>query len=124
LGGKAPPVSEPALHVSYETIADTVVARVTGEVDMRNAPELRSQLETACAKARPLQTVVVDLTGVSFLGSAGLSVLLDIHERCHLRRTPLAVVATTPGVLRPIEMTGLDRVLHVVDSLDHVTRSA
>ncbi|MGH3885170.1 MAG: STAS domain-containing protein, partial [Pseudonocardiaceae bacterium] len=52
--------------------SDTRVVTVVGEVDALTAPELAAFLTTQLAAAR---VVVVDLDGVRFLGSAGLSVL-------------------------------------------------
>ncbi|HEV2779984.1 MAG TPA: anti-sigma factor antagonist [Actinophytocola sp.] len=110
------------LDLAQEMVGDAVVVRAAGEIDLVSAPEFRSHLERACAHATPPEHVVADLTGVSFLGSAGLSVLLDIDERCRNRHTPLRVVATSPGTVRPLQVTGLDRVLNVVASLTEVPR--
>jgi anti-sigma B factor antagonist len=114
---------EPVVQVVHETVGDAHVVRVAGEIDMVTAPDLRAELERACTRARPSQRVVLDLAAVSFLGSAGLSVLLEIDERCRDRRTPLWIVATTRATVRPLEITGLDGVLHLVDSLDDAVRS-
>jgi anti-sigma B factor antagonist len=117
-------VSSPALRIAHETYGTAVVVHAAGEIDLANASELQTHLEKACARAHPSQTVVADLTEVTFLSSAGLSVLLDVDQRCRARRIPLRIVASTPGVVRPLRVTGVDQVLHVTDSLDSVIRSA
>ncbi|AGS66982.1 STAS domain-containing protein [Streptomyces collinus] len=61
----------------------TVCLTVAGEIDMSNAGSLAEALD---AHAGP---VVVDLTGVEYLDSAGLSVLFAHADRLQLLVTPL-----------------------------------
>jgi anti-anti-sigma factor len=54
------------------------VAYVAGEVDMLTGPALRSHLDQVLA-TRP-EHLIVDLSQVSFLGSTGLAVLINVQE--------------------------------------------
>lgn len=87
--------------------ADSVV-RVTavGEVDSSSAPLLRTELETAL-DGGDLQELVVDLDGVTFLDSAGLSVLAGAHRRAAGAEVRLRVLASSRAVIRPLQITGL-----------------
>ena len=51
--------------------------------------------------------VVLDLSEVTFFGSAGLELLLHAQRRAEGRRTPLYVVFGTGAVRRLILLTGL-----------------
>lgn len=112
----------PQLAIEHETVPGAMVVHAAGEIDLMTAPDLQTQLEKVCERANPPDSVVADLTAVSFLGSAGLSVLLDIDEQCRARRVVLRIVATRPNTVRPLTVTGLDRVLQVVDSLELAIR--
>lgn len=112
------------LRTAHETVERAVIVHMTGEVDLITGAEFQASLNLACAKARPPDQVVADLSEVTFLGSSGLATLIDVDRQCRDQRTPLRVVASTPGVLRPLEVTGLDRILSVFESLDTVVRSA
>jgi anti-anti-sigma factor len=57
--------------------------------------------------------VLLDLTGVTFFGSAGLSMLLDHQERCAELGTQLRVVGGRV-VTRVVAVTGLAQALPVV----------
>ena len=64
--------------------------------------------------------MVIDLTSVRFLGSAGLRALFDIAAESVNQhgRTPLRVVVDhTRPVIRPIEIVGLDNVLALYESV-------
>jgi anti-anti-sigma factor len=56
--------------------------------------------------------LVVDLSGVDFLGSAGLTALVAAYEEAG-SRTVLRVVATSSATARPLQLTGLDQEIPV-----------
>lgn len=102
---------------------DTVIVVVAGEVDLDTAPRLRAAITAALADAGA-GACVVDLTEVTFLGSAGLTALLDGTREAEHRQEPLRIVvdANRP-VIRPIEITGLDDVLSLYHSVDEALRA-
>lgn len=65
----------------------------------------------------PPAVLVLDLTGLKFLGSAGLALLVRCDLLCQDRGNQLRIVAANGAVLRPITLTGLDKVLTTVPSL-------
>jgi anti-anti-sigma factor len=64
----------PALHVDRTTIGGAPAVTVYGEIDAGTAVTLDDALEAAVRETRGV--LVVDLSGVSFLDSAGVMVLL------------------------------------------------
>ncbi|HEX4700827.1 MAG TPA: STAS domain-containing protein [Pseudonocardiaceae bacterium] len=103
------------VHVA-ESTAQRVVLRVSGELDMVTAPVLtehvREQFSRDPGPGRA-RTLVFDLTRVSFLGSAGLAVLAHAQATAVDRGDAVQVVASARAVLRPLEVTGLDKVLDI-----------
>jgi len=97
---------------------DNPVVAVHGELDVDGAPRLRGALIEAI-DANPGQNVVVDLEGVEFIDSAGLSVLLGGRERARGADGDLSLVATGQGVIKVLELTGLTRVFEI-----HASRTA
>lgn len=100
------------LDVQVRIADGTTIVTAHGEVDMASAPQLQTALEDVQHSGKPL---VVDMSEVGFLGSAGLSVLLVASEAAP--GGGVRVVASD-AVRRPIELTGLDKMLAVYDSLD------
>jgi anti-sigma B factor antagonist len=93
----------------------TVVCTVIGEIDMVTVPILDEALRAA-AHIGP-DHLIVDLSGVTFLGSHGLHALVDAHDTQH--RTPeLYIVANTVAVTRPLNVIGLTDVLTLFSDLD------
>ncbi|WP_338890140.1 STAS domain-containing protein [Rhodococcus sovatensis] len=92
-----------------------VVLTVTGEVDLATASILAKDLDTAM-RSSPA-AVVVDLSGVDFLASVGMSVLIATRDKAQ-GATTLAVVAVGPFTRRPMELVGLDAVIPIYSDLE------
>ena len=107
------------LAVDHEARGDAVVVRVTGDVDSSTVDQLTPHLTAALqvARAHPSRLVIVDLKPVTFFGSAALNAVLDCHERGRQTGTSVRLVADHDHVLRPIQVTELDRILEVYPSV-------
>jgi anti-sigma B factor antagonist len=91
----------------------TVTVTVVGEVDTFTAPVLRSSLDTQLEQSP--RELVIDLSGVQFLGSAGLAVLVEPQKAARAREVELRLIATTRAVTRPLEVTGLIDLFTIAD---------
>lgn len=109
--GAGQPVS-----LAVERVGAALVVRLGGDVDMLTVPTLHARLRQALAAANG--TVLVDLADVRFLGSNGLRLLLDLQAdlTCHNRQLRV-VTGGARAVTRPLQITGLDRALHVYPDL-------
>lgn len=107
------PADAQVLTVAVEHEDHSTVLVVTGELDMQTTPKLGNALGQAL-RERPV-LLVVDLSGVDFLGSAGLTALLDAQHSAG-EHTRLRLVANSRITLRPIQITGLDQRLSVYPS--------
>ncbi|MFI6172043.1 STAS domain-containing protein [Nocardia sp. NPDC051052] len=102
-----------SLETDVRSVDAARILSLTGEIDMASAPQFQAAVDEAL-RDKPA-TLVVDLSQVEFFGSAGLSVLLVAAEA--LPSGELRVVASPP-VRRPIEVTGLDKLLSVHNTVD------
>lgn len=99
--------SSPADLVTFDVTGSGPSVRLiaTGEVDSSSAPLLRAELDTVLDG--DVREVTIDLDGVTFLDSAGLSVLAGAHRRAGVRGVRLRVLASGRAVIRPLQITGL-----------------
>ena len=101
--GRAP------LRLQWESTGSRARVAVSGDLDALTAP----QLESVVAR-QPLpgcSVLEVDLAGVPSIGSAGLSILLDVRRWCLQRGIELRIRGAQPSVWRVFELSGLDLVL-------------
>lgn len=99
-----------AARFDVESGPATVIL-VEGELDAQTGSELRTLLARAFDE-RP-DTVVVDLGGVDFIDSVGLSVLVTAHNRGESQGTVFSVRSASPACMRVFEITRLVDVLHI-----------
>ncbi len=107
---------EPAFEASHEQEGDTVVVRASGELDAFSADQFAEHL--TAAEELTTASVLVDLTGLTYLSSAGVATLVLHTQRYADNGRQLRVVADQPAVLRPIALTGADKAIEVVPTLD------
>jgi anti-sigma B factor antagonist len=99
-----------------------IVFTVRGEVDMLTSTQLRDQLSPHLRDTVP--NVIVDLTEVSFLTAAGLTVLVVARKAAVAAGITLWLVASTRPVLLPLKITGLDGVFDVSPDITHALLGA
>jgi anti-sigma B factor antagonist len=92
------------------------VLTVDGEVDTLTAPPLEDAVGDLLSDPADT-TLVVDLSGVTFLASSGLAVLIRGAHRAGERDQRLRLVAGGRAVRRPLEVTGSDQLFDMFDSL-------
>jgi anti-anti-sigma factor len=104
--------------VELERDGDVAVLHVTGALDLALAPKLQ-QLVDRASRSGP-RLLVLDLTGVDFLASAGMAVLLKTHRQ-RAEPTSVRVVAAGRRTMRPLELTRLTDELAVYPTVAAAT---
>ena len=97
-------------------ISDCAVLQVTGEVDVYTAPMLREQIRELAAKGAV--HLIADLDRVDFLDSTGLGALVGGLRRLREAGGSLALVISTPRILRIFQITGLTKALAAQRSVE------
>ena len=97
--------------------ADCRVLTPYGEIDAYSAPALRAQVIDALESAE-VTHLVVDLTQTTFLDSSALGVLVGALKRVREKGGRLDIVRPAAGSRRIFEITNLDRVLDLHDTLE------
>ena len=88
----------------------TPVVVVRGEIDVATSPQLRNDLNALVA--RGARDITLDFSGVSFVDSSGLGVLVGAYKR--LREDEdgsVRIVGAQPSVRKVFEITGLEAAL-------------
>lgn len=104
-----------AFEVGKHQVDQAVVLTVSGEVDMLSSPRLAEAIATTLA-TKPA-ALIVDLSKVAFLASAGMTVLVTAQAEIEAP-AQFAVVANGPATSRPIKLMGIDSVLALYSTLD------
>ncbi|HEX2148730.1 MAG TPA: STAS domain-containing protein [Actinomycetota bacterium] len=107
------------LHLECEKVGPWTIVGVAGEIDMANADELWEYLASQVER----QHVAVDLSGVRFIDSTGLTALVRTYKSLKQAGGTLLLLSPSPPVLRLLAVTGLDGLFSLcwtVEDLDAV----
>ena len=99
-----------------ELVTGVPVVAAPEEIDITNAPDLRSALLEAAAGGPG--TLVADMTRTRFCDSSGLHTLLAAHKRAQADGGELLLVIPSVAVLRVFAVTGIDHMIPNFTSLD------
>ena len=101
--------------INEEWHGRSVVLSVSGVLDMLTAPQLEASL-TGSLTRNPV-AIIVDLTEVDFLASAGMGVLVAARDLAG-DNVRFAVVASGPATSRPLTLVGLADLLGLRPSME------
>src|SRR5947199_7898083 len=103
--------------VEFDSRGIDVIARVSGEIDLSNANDLESALIGAMSNHS--RALIVDLSHVQYLDSAGIQLIYRLRESLRARRQRLAVVipnrSPAPEALR---LAGVAEHVETIETLD------
>ena len=110
-------------QVSTTSLGDGVARVVVfGEADIYTAPELKEALSGAIESGAT--SVLVDLSGATFIDSTTLGVLMSAVRRVRPSGGEVAIACSDPNICRIFEITLLDRVFRIFptpgEGLEHL----
>ena len=107
LGNRCIGQDAPVAAIDPTTPTDRCRVILTGEIDLANAEEflvLAQAMIAECPEAR----FTIDLSGVTFIDSTGLAMLVRIRTAATDAGMDLRLAGTPPRVRQLLEITGLD----------------
>ena len=105
------------LHIGVEQpSAGHIVVSPVGELDLSNGDALQEAI--ADSRAKGAKALVLDLTGLTFMDSSGLRILLDAWNEAQLSDRRLTLVVPKDGLVRRVlAISGCEGILPIVDQL-------
>ena len=105
-----------AFDVEQYWVDRTAVLAVRGDIDTLTAPRLTEKIAAAAAEGPA--ALIVDLSELEFLASAGITVLVAAHEYITSKvNAQFAVVADGPTTSRPLKLMAIDSVVDLYPKL-------
>ena len=90
------------------------ICRPIGELDAFTVSQFRQALAELASQAR----LVIDMSAVPFVDSAGLGALIGGIRRARELGGDVVVVVNRPGLVRTLRTTGFDRIVAMTETLD------
>jgi anti-sigma B factor antagonist len=102
------------MQVEITKQGETVIAVLDGEIDGKTAPEVQNQLAPVIADYRK---IVLDMTRVTFLSSAGLRILLLLYRQASAKNGKVALAGLSEQIQDVMSITGFLNYFHVTKSV-------
>lgn len=96
------------IETELQEIADVLVVKVTGEIDVYTAPEFKSAISKAIDAGA--QDLIIDLTNVSYMDSSGFGILLGATKRVHPKGGTINLLGCSEAITRMLKITRLDTI--------------
>jgi anti-sigma B factor antagonist len=103
--------SSDVFSATLESLNGNVVVVLLGELDLDTAPDLAGALDPLLDDGPP--EVIVECSGLGFIDSSGLAVLVAAQKRLQSRGAHLAVRSPKPQALKIFAAVGLTEFLNV-----------
>lgn len=96
------------MPVVIDTEENTVIARLSGEIDHHSAKELRSNIDLAIERHSP-RTLILDFDGVTFMDSSGIGLVMGRYKAVKLCGGCIIIENTGSQIKKVMRLAGLDR---------------
>jgi anti-anti-sigma factor len=107
------------VQIATRRVADTVIATPEGRIDHQSAARFEAALTPLVAEAGARHApLVLDFSGVDYISSVGLRVLMVAAKQMREHKAPFLVTALQGVVAEIFAISRFDRVLTVVPTLD------
>lgn len=104
------------LRTEVSEIAGWTIVSIYGELDVATAPTLRERLIALVGEGS--HKLILDLEGVDFLDSTGLGTIISALKRVRTHGGDMRLVSTQPRIKRLFDITGLDKAVPLLPSID------
>ena len=98
------------MKVNGKTVNHTLYASLCGELDESCAARVRQQLDTLL-QSPDIGKVVLDLSGVSFMDSTGIGMLIGRYKSLKAREIPLLLASPSSVVDKLLSLSGIYEIM-------------
>lgn len=102
---------------SERELGDAVIVTASGRIDLSNADPFREALTAASAKAKT--ALVLDLSGVDYISSAGLRALMIVFKARKAEGKAFGIAALQPLLMEIFTISRFNLVFPLFDTVRH-----
>ena len=108
------------MNVIIKTSRNIVIITIEGSIDSKTAGNLQSQIMETVAKTN---NVLLDLSGVGYISSAGLRVLLMIYRQIKSKNGKVILVGVSEEIRDVMSITGFINFFEITITLENAINS-
>lgn len=105
------------LQVEMERHRETLIVRLSGELDHHTADDVRLQLDEEIGRGN-CRNLVLSLKSLQFMDSSGIGVILGRYKLIKQKGGKMVICDVNPPVYRLFEMSGLFKIMPIFENED------
>ncbi len=102
------------ISLSIEKLEKAIVVRLAGRLDAHGASEIEPELAAIVARS----AVVMDVTEVSYISSAGIRIFVDLHKKLHAQGGRLLIAGLQTYCREVMKVAALDKFFQIFETVD------
>ncbi|MFN3691806.1 MAG: STAS domain-containing protein [Fervidobacterium sp.] len=106
-----------AIKFDKKEVSGKLVVSIHGEIDAYHSGEVKKFLKDTITETN-LKKIVLDMSEVNYIDSAGLGSLVALYKDARMAEKELILASLKQTVMRIFEMTRLDRVFKIVQTVE------
>ena len=101
------------MPVVIKTKGNVIYAHIKGEVDHHNAPEIRGMIDDAIIMNDAQKTVVLDFSGVTFMDSSGVGLVMGRYRLALTKGKKIRVDNLSERDFKIMKMSGIEKIAEI-----------
>ena len=110
------------MNLEFQVKIDKLIVSIKGELDHHSAEEVRSKIDDRLDRDG-LNKLIMDFSGVSFMDSSGIGVVIGRYKKLKLKNGSMCIAAATDLVKRIFELSGLFKIIKLYDSVEEAVEN-
>jgi anti-sigma B factor antagonist len=103
------------MEVKTKTVDQILVVEVSGEIDGKTAPQLQAEV---LPKLQPDSKVLVDMSQVNFMSSAGLRMMVAVYRQASSSKMRLVLAGVSQDIQDTMSATGFLHYFTICETVD------
>lgn len=105
------------MQLYFKSINRTLIVSAVGEIDHHTSEDARNRIDNYIDN-NMIKNVIFDFSGVNFMDSAGIGVIIGRYKKVSSLGGKVAVANTNPQIKRIMEISGIHKIAELYDSVD------
>lgn len=110
------------MYLKFEKIDDKLLVNLIGELDHHSAEEVRVKIDDRIDRDN-IRKVILDFSGVTFMDSSGIGVVIGRYKKMQNRNGKLCVIEINKTVNKVFEISGMYKIIDVYRNIDEAVAS-
>lgn len=111
------------MHINFLSQENKLYVKIVGELDHHSAAEIKDQVDAKII-SEGISTLVFDLSGLSFMDSSGIGVIIGRYKLMKSLGGQVYIVSTNKNVDKLLALSGIPDIIKVADSADKIDKLA